>query len=93
MLQSVATKVAVQMAAKLGGEPWNVAIPLKHTMIVGSDSFHDTANKRKSIGAFVSTMNADLTRFHSSAAVHENNDELLSNMRIAFKKALEAFTG
>ena len=30
-LMSVATKVAIQMNCKLGGEPWNVAIPLKVT--------------------------------------------------------------
>ena len=28
-LMSVATKVAIQMCCKLGGEPWNVAIPIK----------------------------------------------------------------
>ncbi|XP_069969548.1 piwi-like protein 2 [Penaeus vannamei] len=28
-LMSVATKVAIQMNCKLGGEPWNVAIPIK----------------------------------------------------------------
>ena len=32
---SVATKVAVQMNAKLGGEPWAVKIPMKDTMIIG----------------------------------------------------------
>ena len=34
-LMSVATKVAVQMNAKLGGEPWAVKIPMKDTMIIG----------------------------------------------------------
>ncbi|XP_037773417.1 piwi-like protein 1 [Penaeus monodon] len=28
-LMSVATKVAIQINCKLGGEPWNVAIPIK----------------------------------------------------------------
>jgi len=28
-LMSIATKVVVQMNAKLGGEPWHVSIPLK----------------------------------------------------------------
>ena len=32
---SVATKVAIQMASKLGGEPWSVAIPIKDTMVIG----------------------------------------------------------
>ena len=34
-LMSVATKVAVQMNCKLGGEPWAVKIPLKNTMVLG----------------------------------------------------------
>ena len=34
-LMSVATKVAVQMNCKLGGEPWAVKIPLQDTMVIG----------------------------------------------------------
>lgn len=34
-LLSVATKVAIQMASKLGGEPWSVTMPLKDTMVIG----------------------------------------------------------
>ena len=34
-LMSVATKVALQMNCKLGGEPWAVKIPMKDTMIIG----------------------------------------------------------
>ena len=34
-LMSVATKVALQMNCKLGGEPWAVKIPLKNTMVIG----------------------------------------------------------
>ena len=34
-LMSVATKVAIQMNCKLGGEPWAVQIPMKDTMIIG----------------------------------------------------------
>ena len=34
-LMSVATKVAIQMNCKLGGEPWSVKIPLKNTMVIG----------------------------------------------------------
>ena len=34
-LMSVATKVAVQMNCKLGGEPWAVKIPLTDTMVIG----------------------------------------------------------
>ncbi len=46
-LASVATKVAVQMAAKLGGEPWAVPIPLKQCLVIGYDSYHDTTGPNK----------------------------------------------
>merc|ERR1712098_40799 len=44
-LMSVATKVALQMNCKLGGEPWAVKIPLKNTMILGYDTYHDTVRR------------------------------------------------
>ena len=34
-LQSVATKIALEMNCKLGGELWKVKIPLRNTMVVG----------------------------------------------------------
>lgn len=37
-LQSVATKIALQMNVKLGGELWSVKIPLQNTMVVGYDN-------------------------------------------------------
>uniref|UniRef100_A0A0K2UXM2 Piwi-like protein 1 n=1 Tax=Lepeophtheirus salmonis TaxID=72036 RepID=A0A0K2UXM2_LEPSM len=56
-LMSVATKVAVQMATKLGAEPWGVSIPIKNTMVIGYDSYHDTSLKGKSVGAVVFHIN------------------------------------
>ena len=34
-LMSVATKVAIQMAAKMGGEPWYLSIPVSDLMVIG----------------------------------------------------------
>ena len=45
MLMSVATKIAVQMNAKMGGEVWAVEVPLKKLMVVGFDSHHDSSSK------------------------------------------------
>ncbi|QQP38308.1 Uncharacterized protein FKW44_018851, partial [Caligus rogercresseyi] len=52
-LMSVATKVAVQMATKLGAEPWGISLPIKGTMVIGYDSYHDTSVKGRSVGAVV----------------------------------------
>ena len=37
---SVATKIGIQINAKLGGEIWGVHIPTKTLMVVGMDSYH-----------------------------------------------------
>ena len=61
-LMSVATKVAIQIVAKLGGIPWQLRIPASGLMVVGYDSYHDTVHKGKSVGAVVSSINRDITR-------------------------------
>ena len=55
-------QVAIQMSCKLGGQPWAVEIPLKKTMVVGYDAFHDTVDKKKSVGALVATLNDSFTK-------------------------------
>ncbi len=37
---SVATKIGIQINAKLGGEVWGVHIPTKTLMVIGMDSYH-----------------------------------------------------
>jgi len=91
IIGSVATKIAIQMATKLGAAPWKLNIPSKTLMIVGYDTFHDTVNKKKSVGALVSTTNADLTRYYSTVCIHESQDELQLSMRQGFTRALEAY--
>jgi len=87
-MMSVATKVAIQIAAKLGAEPWGVKIPMKNTMVVGYDSYHDSSQKGLAVGAIVATLNSDLTRFSSSTTLHRNNDELIAQMKAAFVNAI-----
>merc|ERR1719322_1072755 len=91
-LMSVATKVAIQMNCKLGGEPWAVKIPLKNTMVIGYDTYHDTVAKNKSVGALVASLNATFTRFISSANLHEGvGQELDNTMKPAVMKALRKY--
>uniref|UniRef100_A0A8C1WYV3 Piwi-like RNA-mediated gene silencing 1 n=1 Tax=Cyprinus carpio TaxID=7962 RepID=A0A8C1WYV3_CYPCA len=56
-LMTVATKIALQMNCKMGGELWSVEIPLRQLMIVGIDCYHDTAAGKRSIGALVASLN------------------------------------
>ncbi len=87
----MATKVAVQMAAKLGAEPWSVKIPLSDCMVVGYDSYHDTAGPNRSVGAVVSTTNQALTRFHSSCVMHEHGEEIHTKIKECLTKALRVW--
>ncbi|XP_054710700.1 piwi-like protein 1 [Uloborus diversus] len=96
MLMSVATKVAVQMNCKLGGEPWAMTIPFKvPLMIIGYDTYHDSSKKGRSAGAFVASLNQNCTKwysrvsFHSAGGWHELSDHLKVNFTAALKKFYE----
>ena len=90
---SVATKVAVQMNCKIGGEPWAVKIPMKETMIIGYDTYHDSAQKGRSVGAVVASMNQMFTKYLSVANLHTNPaQELNDNMCPAIAKALRKYS-
>uniref|UniRef100_A0A4W3IWE6 Piwi-like RNA-mediated gene silencing 1 n=1 Tax=Callorhinchus milii TaxID=7868 RepID=A0A4W3IWE6_CALMI len=56
-LMAIATKIALQINCKMGGELWSVEIPLKQLMVVGIDIYHDNAAGRKSIAGFVASLN------------------------------------
>jgi aubergine-like protein len=49
-LNSVAQKIVAQIDAKLGGELWQVKIPLAKLMVCGFDCYHETKTKRPSAG-------------------------------------------
>jgi len=91
-LMSVATKVAIQMNCKLGGEPWAVKIPMKDTMIIGYDTYHDSLHKGKSVGAVVASMNPSLTKFMSVAHIHSTPQQELEDLMCpAIAKALRKY--
>merc|ERR1712096_161481 len=90
-LMSVATKVAIQMNCKLGGEPWAVKIPLKNTMVIGYDTYHDSLHKDKSVGAVVASVNSTFTKFISMADFHTNLSEMTDRMCPAIAKTLRKY--
>ncbi|ODN02980.1 Piwi-like protein 1 [Orchesella cincta] len=80
-LMSIATKVVVQMNAKLGGEPWTLKLPLKSCMFVGFDVYHGAkGSKGGSVGAMVATFSANFTKYFSTTSLFKNNDELCETM-------------
>jgi aubergine-like protein len=91
MLMSVCTKIGIQMACKMGGEAWALRIPPKNVMVVGYDTYHDSTQRGKSVGGFVSSMNATLTRWFSRVSYHGTQDEMSGNFAINFKAGLKAY--
>ncbi|XP_075745432.1 piwi-like protein 1 [Rhipicephalus microplus] len=80
-LKSVATKVAIQMNCKLGGEAWAVEIPLQGVMCIGYDTYHDCRQKGLSAGGFVASLNKSLTRWYSRVGFHQTHQELGSALK------------
>ncbi|KAK7087801.1 piwi-like protein 1 [Littorina saxatilis] len=90
-LMSVATKIAIQMNCKMGGVVWALQIPLKGTMIMGIDTYHDSSARGRSCGGVVATTNADFTRYHSTVSFQMTHQELQTHLRIAMTSCLRAY--
>lgn len=88
---SIATKVLVQMAAKLGGEPWAVKIPIKNAMVVGYDTYHDKSKKGASVGALVASLNSNFTRYISCVSTHHNENEMTNEIKQMMVKSLRKY--
>lgn len=78
--RSTATKVLIQMTTKLGGAPWSVKIPMKNSMVVGFDTYHDSGNAGKSVGAIVASLDNDYSRYYSNSSIHASRQEMSNNI-------------
>ncbi|KAG7480651.1 hypothetical protein MATL_G00058540 [Megalops atlanticus] len=90
-LMTIATKIALQMNCKMGGELWSVEIPLKHLMIVGIDCYHDTAAGKRSIGALVASLNQGMSRWFSRCVLQDRGQEIMDGLKVALQDALKAW--
>uniref|UniRef100_A0AAQ6IMX5 Piwi domain-containing protein n=1 Tax=Anabas testudineus TaxID=64144 RepID=A0AAQ6IMX5_ANATE len=90
-LMTVATKIALQMACKMGGELWSVEIPLKQLMIVGIDCYHDTIGGKRSIGALVASLNQSMSRKFSKCVLQHKGQEIMDGLKIALTGALKDY--
>lgn len=57
-------------------------------MVCGYDTYHDAKQKR-AVGAFVASINKTFTRYFSSAAIHDNNEEISGSFYNHMIKALK----
>ncbi|KAM4577685.1 piwi-like protein 1 [Odontesthes bonariensis] len=84
-LMTVATKIAMQMVCKMGGELWSVEIPLKQLMIVGIDCYHDSTAGKRSIGALVASLNNTMSRWFSKCVLQHKGQEIMDGLKMAFR--------
>ncbi|XP_064649960.1 piwi-like protein 1 [Lineus longissimus] len=89
MLMSVCTKVAIQLNCKLGGEVWALEIPLKNSMVIGIDTYHE--RKQRSVGGFVASLNASYTRYYSKATVFDAQQEVHDHLKFMMTGALTKY--
>ena len=88
---SVATKIAIQMNCKMGGEVWGAEIPIKGLMILGIDTYHDSANKNQSVGAMVASLNQECTRFYCKTEYHDKKSEIMQSLSVLVSGALRKY--
>ncbi|KAM9360706.1 piwi-like protein 1 [Symphorus nematophorus] len=90
-LMTVATKISLQMACKMGGELWSVEIPLKHLMIVGIDCYHDITAGKRSVGALVASLNQSMSRWYSKCVLQHKGQEIMDGLKMALNAALKDY--
>ncbi|XP_056417479.1 piwi-like protein 4 isoform X2 [Hyla sarda] len=89
MLMSVATKIAMQIVCKTGGELWAVEIPLKSLMVIGIDVNKDAINKSQSVVGFVASTNSTLTRWFSQCMIQKTSTDFADCLKVCMKGAIE----
>nr|XP_023500440.1 piwi-like protein 4 isoform X3 [Equus caballus] len=88
ILMSVATKIAMQMTCKLGGELWAVEIPLKSLMVVGIDVCKDAFNTGMVAVGFVASMNPRITRWFSRCILQRTTAGVADCLKVFMTGAL-----
>lgn len=60
-------------------------------MVIGIDTYHDSAKKGRSVVGFVASMNKSLTRYYSRATFQEPNQELADKVAVCVKGRNQSF--
>ncbi|XP_074839581.1 piwi-like protein 4 [Carettochelys insculpta] len=88
MMMSIATKIAMQIICKLGGELWAVEIPLKSLMVIGIDVGKDALNKGSSVVGFVASTNSRVTRWFSRCILQNTGSDTADCLKVCMKGAI-----
>lgn len=88
---SIATKVAIQMNAKLGGVPWTLHLPLSGLMVIGFDVCHDAQHRERRYGAFVASIDSTFGQYYSVVRNHPKDEELSKEFSTYVRGAMEKY--
>nr|XP_035121123.2 piwi-like protein 4 isoform X2 [Callithrix jacchus] len=88
MMMSIATKIAMQMTCKLGGELWAVEIPLKSLMVVGIDVCKDALSKDVMVVGCVASVNPGITRWFSRCILQRTTTDVADCLKVFMTGAL-----
>ncbi|XP_011856319.1 PREDICTED: piwi-like protein 4 [Mandrillus leucophaeus] len=88
MMMSIATKIAMQMTCKLGGELWAVEIPLKSLMVVGIDVCKDALSKDVMVVGCVASVNPGITRWFSRCLLQRTMTDVADCLKVFMTGAL-----
>lgn len=50
-------------------------------MVIGIDTYHDSAKKGRSVGGFVASLNKSFTRYYSQTTMQSNMQELIDGLK------------
>ncbi|KAK3581959.1 hypothetical protein CHS0354_023428 [Potamilus streckersoni] len=90
-ISSIATKVAIQLNCKLGGEVWTLSIPIKNFMVIGMDVFHDSTAEGRSVAGIVSSLNPKLTKYYSRVIFQNRRQELVHDLATPLIDTLQKY--
>lgn len=88
-LDSIMTKVAIQVNCKLGGIPWMCKMPFNGIMVVGFEV--SNSNKKQSYGAMVASLNPENLGGHFFSTVCESSQQLSANFGTNIVAALSQY--
>ena len=54
-------------------------------MVVGIDTYHDSAKKGTSVAGFVASMNRSLTKYYSRCHFQASNQEFQEGLKVAMR--------
>lgn len=81
---SILTKILIQIASKVGNTPWAPKVPASvnpKTMLIGIDYCKDTKNKNFNVIGYCSTINKEMSKFHSNYHYQDSNVNLSTKIR------------